>query len=223
VAVLALWPAWAAADVVQASHYKSFWRWSGVKPQAVLAQAEELYLLAGEVKARGVVSQRGAAPHVKGAKVWVVYRVETLDWPPGTLQNILQHIAAWKAAGNDVVGMQIDFDSGTRNLARYAAFLKELHAQLPAGLKLGVTGLLDWGAHGDMSALSGAADEVILQIYQGRHVIPGYGRYLAGLQKLDVPFRIGLLDGGDWQAPAGLEADPMFKGYVVFLVNGAGG
>jgi len=210
------------AEQVRPEDYKAFWLWSGVKPKPALEQAGEVFLLAGEVKATGVVSQRGAAPHLKSGKLWVVYRVQTLDWPPGALINILSHVEQWRAAGNDIAGLQIDFDSGTRDLARYAVFLKDVRAQLPPGLKFGVTGLLDWGVHGDMAALSGAVDEVILQIYQGRHVIPGYQTYLTRLQKLDVPFRIGLLDGGDWQAPANLATDPMFRGYVVFLVNGRG-
>ena len=59
----------------------------------------------------------------------------------------------------------------------------------------------------------------MLQIYQGRHTIPGYERYLARLGRLRIPFRIGLVQNGDWQAPAELEANPMFRGYVVFLRN----
>ena len=62
-------------------------------------------------------------------------------------------------------------------------------------------------------------DEVVLQIYQGRRVIPGYRDYLRRLDALKVPFRIGLLQGGEWDAPAGLEANPNFRGYVVFLLN----
>jgi hypothetical protein len=49
------------------------------------------------------------------------------------------------------------------------------HTRLPGNL--GVTGLLDWGANGDragLDALAGTVDKVVLQIYQGRHVIPGY-------------------------------------------------
>jgi len=59
----------------------------------------------------------------------------------------------------------------------------------------------------------------VLQIYQGRHSIPGYERYLARLDRFRIPFRIGLPQGGEWDAPEGLEANPMFRGYVVFLLN----
>ena len=37
---------------------------------------------------------------------------------------------------------------------------------------------------------------------------------------MKVPFRIGLLQGGEWQAPASLTRNPLFRGYVVFLHNG---
>ena len=59
----------------------------------------------------------------------------------------------------------------------------------------------------------------MLQIYRGRHTIPGYERYLDRLDRLRIPFRIGLIQGGEWQSPDGLEAKPMFRGYVVFLQN----
>ncbi|HLL29409.1 MAG TPA: hypothetical protein VK403_00270 [Allosphingosinicella sp.] len=34
-----------------------------------------------------------------------------------------------------------------------------------------------------------------------------------------LPFKIGLVQGGRWRPPPGLEAEPNFRGYVVFLVN----
>jgi len=61
--------------------------------------------------------------------------------------------------------------------------------------------------------------EAVLQIYQGRHVIPGYASYLAKLDRLTIPFRIGLLQGGDWSPPPSLGRHPLFRGYAVFLVN----
>src|SRR5580698_9110896 len=93
---------------------------------------------------------------------------------------------------------------------------------LPADCKLGITGLLDWSSNGDprgLDALAGVVDEVVLQIYQGRHVIPGYESYLAKLDRLKIPFRIGLLEGGEWHQPSGLTSNPYFRGFVVFLEN----
>jgi hypothetical protein len=205
--------------------YDAFWLWAGVKPQPALAKAKTLYLLQGQVSVREPVrlaAQRPAVPRVRGPVVWMVVRVETIEWPPPVYAQLLAQLAKWRATGNKVVGVQIDFDARTRHLENYAGFLKDLRRRLPADCKLGITGLLDWSSNGDprgLDALAGAVDEVVLQIYQGRRVIPGYAGYLARLDRMKIPFRIGLLQGGEWRAPVGLEANPHFRGYVVFLLN----
>ena len=215
----------AHTENVRAEDYQNFWLWAGPKPQTALSNAKEIYLLAGEVSNRGkphVISQRSALPHIVESNVWIVYRVQTLDWNDAIFNDVLKHVQSWKDNGNKLVGLQIDFDAGTKHLEQYAAFLARLREQLPKEFRLGVTGLLDWSANGNpagLDALSGVIDEVVLQIYQGRHVIPGYSGYLARLDKLKVPFRIGLLQGGAWQAPASLANNPNFRGYVVFLLN----
>lgn len=220
-----LWCEAAWADEVRAEDYRAFWLWAGVKPQVVLNTAEEIYLLAGEVrdeKMPHIISQRSATPKIRNAKVWIVYRAQTLKWDERVFDNVLKQMAVWNDEGNDLVGLQIDFDAGTRHLERYAVFLRDLRKRLPKQYKLGVTGLLDWSANGDpagLVALAGVVDEVVLQVYQGRRVIPGYENYLTKLDHLPVPFRIGLLQGGEWNAPAGLAENPAFRGYVVFLLN----
>ena len=79
---------------------------------------------------------------------------------------------------------------------------------------------MDWSAAAgpdDLAALRGVVDEVVVQTYQGRTTIPGYRRYLPTLERLELPYRIGLIEGGEWEPPANLARDPDFKGYVVFL------
>jgi hypothetical protein len=214
----------APAPVV-AGEYDSFWLWAGVKPQPVLTRARRIYLLAGEVRHQPPVrlaSQRAAVPHVTHADVWMVVRVETLAWPPEVYRQLDGLLERWSKAGNRLVGLQVDFDARTQHLQDYAAFLADLRKRLPSGLKLGTTGLLDWSANGDpkgLDALVGSVDEVVLQIYQGRHVIPGYEAYLARLDRMKLPFRIGLLQYGEWRPPENLQRNPQFRGYVVFLHN----
>lgn len=214
-----------SASTTKVEDYDAFWLWAGVKPQAVLDRARSLYLLQGEVTVGDpprLIAQRAALPRIDHAEVWMVVRVQTLAWPETVYQRVLAALARWRASGNDVVGVQIDFDAATRHLQDYAAFLGDLRRRLPAGTRLGVTGLLDWSSHGDpadLDALGGVVDEVVLQIYQGRHVIPGYETYLARLDRLRLPFRIGLLQGGDWSPPPSLADHPWFRGYVVFLLN----
>lgn len=222
---LALAAASAAPGGVDAARYDAFWLWAGVRPQPVLTRATRIYLLQGQVDAGPavrLVAQRPAVPHVAGPAVWMVVRVGTLRWPPLVYRQLIAELGRWRAAGNRVAGVQIDFDARTRHLGEYAAFLADLKRRLPADVRLGITGLLDWSANGDpagLEALAGTVDEVVLQIYQGRHVIPGYAGYLARLGRMTVPFRIGLLQGGEWTAPASLAANPRFRGYVVFLAN----
>lgn len=224
-AALLLLTAPTLAGTVRAEDHRAFWLWAGVKPQPVLEQAQELYLLAGEVrdgKRPHIVSQRSATPRVPGADVWVVYRAQTIQWDGRVIDNIVRQMAVWEKAGNRITGLQIDFDAGTRHLDRYAQFLEGVRKALPARFRLGVTGLLDWSANGDpagLAHLAGVVDEVVLQIYQGRRVIPGYADYLKRLEALPVPFKVGLLQGGDWTPPEGLEQNRNFRGFVVFLLN----
>jgi hypothetical protein len=215
----------AAAAPTIATDYDAFFLWAGVKPQPQLANARSLYLLQGQVDDGDpvrLIAQRPAVPKVADAEVWMVVRVETLDWPDSVYSQVLAALARWRAAGNKVVGLQIDFDAGTRHLEKYASFLGDLRKRLPLDCRLSITGLLDWSSNGDpagLAALGAVIDEVVLQIYQGRRVIPGYAGYLAALERFQVPFRIGLLQGGDWEAPDHLVGNPWFRGYVVFLVN----
>lgn len=211
--------------IVKASDYDSFWLWAGVEPQAVLEQAKTVYILEGEVRASDVstlVALRPGIPDITHADIWMVVRVENLDWSPEIYRQILVKLEQWSAQGNDVVGLQIDFDANTRALDKYAAFLRDLRRQLPQQYALGTTGLLDWSANGDPAALASLADvidETVFQVYQGRKTIPGYERWLENTDDLPMPFRIGLVQGGEWEPIASLSRNPNFRGYVVFLVN----
>lgn len=210
---------------VEARAYRDFFLWAGVTPPPVLKQARTVYLLAGEVRGddnRRFVPLRPAVPHAGKTALWLVLRVERIDWHPALTDQLVRELARWKQAGNRVEGVQIDFDAATRGIGDYARFLSALRQRLPKDCKLSVTGLLDWGANADpaaLDALVGVADEVVIQTYQGRATIPGYARYVGKLHRLPIPYRIGLVEGGLWAAPPGLESDPQFKGYVVFLTN----
>ena len=209
---------------VDPSDYDAFFLWPGVRPPAAIHQARTVYLLAGELRggdASRIVPLR-AVPHVRGAEVWLTLRTERLDWGEGVYRQLDAALARWDAAGNRVVGLQIDFDAATRGLTGYAAFLRELRRRLPARYRLSITGLMDWSAQGDPAALAqlvGAVDEVVIQTYQGRNTIPGYETYMASLARLPLPFKVGLVEGGEWRAPTGLAEDSDFRGYVVFLLN----
>ncbi|MGL5840013.1 MAG: DUF3142 domain-containing protein [Sphingorhabdus sp.] len=210
---------------VDARDYDAFWLWAGVEPQPVLDKAKTLYILAAEIRGgskAGYVSLRPAVPQVRHAKIWIVYRVESLDWADEVMPRIRRDIAVWLSAGNDIAGVQIDFDAATRGLSGYTAFLKQLRAGLPPDTHLSITGLLDWSSGGDspaLNVLTGTVDEVVLQTYQGRQTIPGYTTYLRQLDRLQLPFKIGLVQNGQWTEPSHLRQNTNFRGYVVFLLN----
>jgi len=174
--------------------------------------------------ARGhLIDQGGGPPRLREVDIWIVHRAHTLNWPPQIYARILGHLRRWRARGVPVVGIQIDFDARTRRLGEYGDFLRDLRQRLPKDCKLSITGLLDWSSQGDSRALSGLGeivDEVVLQTYQGRKTIPGYAAYLGSLERLTIPFKIGLVQDGEWSPPPSLAANPNFRGYVVFLLNG---
>lgn len=213
------------AEKVDATQYDAFWLWAGVKPQPVLDRAKTIYILEGEIRGRDrpiLHRLRGGTPRVKHADVWLVYRVETIKWGPEIVAQMKADLARWRKAGARAVGIQIDFDAATRGLEGYAAFLKNLRSQLPPDCKLGITGLMDWSSRADpggLKAIAAVVDEIVIQTYQGRQTIPGYSAYLATLDRLDVPYKLGLVQGGAWATPDALANDANFKGYVVFLVN----
>ena len=212
------------ATQVRAEDHHAFWLWAGVAPQPVLANARILYILDGEVTGEPgrYTVLRPAIPRVRGPELWLTVRLQTLNWRPEVRRKLLGRLADWRAAGGRVIGVQLDFDARTRHLGDYASFLRSFRAALPPGTELSVTGLMDWSANGDpaqLRALAGTVDEVVIQTYQGRSTVAGYDLYLARLAGFPVPFRIGLVQGGDWRKPADLARNPAYRGTVVFLLN----
>jgi hypothetical protein len=215
----------AEPDRVAAGDYDAFWLWAGVDAQPALGRARTLYLLDGEIRSSQpgrYAALRPGVPRLPGKATWLVARTDTLDWPKGASARLTERLDRWMAEGNRVEGLQVDFDAGTRGLADYAAFLRALRRELPGRYRLSVTGLMDWSANGDpaaLAALDGIVDEVVVQTYQGRATIPGYEAWFRKMRGFGLPFKVGIVQGGLWRAPAGLEAEPNFRGYVVFLVN----
>lgn len=212
-----------APERVDPARYDSFFLWTGVKPHPALKSAKTVYLLAGEVRLRerDYLLLRPGIPTARHAAIWMTVRTERLDWDEDVYRRVLADLDAWRAEGVPLAGLQIDFDAETRGLDGYRRFLADLRRRLPQPCKLSITGLMDWSAGGDPQALAGLAgvvDEVVIQTYQGRHTIPGYESYMAALMRLPVPYKVGLVERGEWRAPPGLADDPEFRGYVVFLL-----
>lgn len=211
---------------VDPAAYDAFYLWPGVRPTRDM-HAKTVYLLDGEVR-RGGPSRlerlRMGAPKLPGKTIWLVVRAERLDWSDAVDAAILNDLQRWKEAGNDVAGLQVDFDAATKGIESYAEFLNNLRQRLPRRWQLSITGLMDWSAHGDPRALTSLAktiDEVVVQTYQGRTTIPGYEGYFERMKDFPIPFRVALVGNGFWREPPGLTQHPQFRGYVVFLLKSA--
>lgn len=226
--VAALLAGQAQAEIVTAGEHPAFWLWSGVKASDALKAAQTVYLHQGEVLARPgeVVFQRLGLPvsRLTFPAIWLTVRFTTLDVPQTIVPRIVRLMQRWRAAGNQVVGLQVDFDAATYQLADYAQFLQQLRQQLPPEFALGVTGLLDWAKTGDIATLNAlAVDELVVQSYQGRRTVANYQDYLPALSRLRIPFKLGLVQNGrrDRQAEMQLNDSPYYRGTVVFMLNPA--
>ncbi|MEQ9913212.1 DUF3142 domain-containing protein [Pectobacterium polaris] len=218
----------AVPAIVDATRYQDFWLWAAVRPQPILHQAQTLYLHQGEVARRQgkvVFLRQGIPPsQLRVNRVWLAFRMTTLELSNRHLNRILKLREKWQRQGNQVAGIQIDFDAKSYQLAGYVAFLTQLRERLPEDCQLSITGLLDWSKTGDVAALNrlqGKLDEVVVQTYQGRSTITNYAEYLPALMKLTLPFRVGLVQHGKWESQwqQRLATSPYYRGEVVFLVN----
>ncbi|MCR2833145.1 DUF3142 domain-containing protein [Parerythrobacter lacustris] len=188
-----------------------------------MAQAEAVYLLWGELQ-RGdptrIVAMRRTVPTARTGELWLVVRADRLDWSEAAYGQLFDAARSWDRDGR-LTGVQIDFDSSTGELRNYAAFLADIRNRLPRNLKLSATGLMDWPANAseaDLAAMRGALDEIVIQTYAGTTTIPEYPRYLAAAKRLRMPYRVAVVEDGEWAAPEHLASDPDFRGYVVFLL-----
>ena len=67
-----------------------------------------------------------------------------------------------------LLGVQLDADVPSAQLAAYAAFLRSFRRRLPPGWKLSITALPDWIERPEWSALGSAVDEIVPQFYGNR-------------------------------------------------------
>lgn len=211
-------------ETVRAADYDAVFVWPGVHPSDDL-KPRSVYLLDGEIRREGparLVRLKAGPPRLSAPEVWLVVRADRLDWEEDAYAALFADLEAWREAGDQVVGLQVDFDAATRGIGGYADFLADLRRRLPPDYRLSITGLMDWSAHGDplaLAALKGVVDEVVVQTYQGRATIPGYEAYFRRMRDFPIPFRVALAEGARWRAPALLAGHPMFRGYVVFLIK----
>lgn len=226
-------------DVIKVKDYEQFWVWTPPKDDTKLSQAHTLYILQGEISSHKVpyyrsdnddsaaqsslatlIPQGLGVRSLSDKKIWLVYRATSQEWSPEVMAQLIERLEKWQRAGNQVMGIQIDYDSPTYQLDKYAELLKGVRQQLPARYQISVTGLLDWSNQANdpqFAKLSHVIDELVVQTYQGTTTLLNYSQYLKKLENLEFDFKVGIIEGSQWQGAAFLENNPNFKGYVVFL------
>ena len=213
------------AREIDAKDYEQFFLWAGVKPQHVLKNASEVYILWGELRfetPKKVVGLKGSVPEINDKKIWLTLRVERIDWDEDIYAQLLNEIKRWDAKSAYFAGVQIDFDANTYELSHYVKFLLRLREIVPRKHSISITGVMDWLVIGDRNEfrkLSGAVDEVVIQTYQGISTIDTYERYLQKIENFPIPYKIALVQNGVFDKGAIDENDDMFNGFVVFLTN----
>ncbi|MGY5958097.1 DUF3142 domain-containing protein [Kosakonia sp. BK9b] len=203
-----------------------YWLWSGVRPGAALRHADTVYLHQGDVilLEGNVQFERKGLPvnRLTFPQIWLTVRFTTLDVPDEQLMRIIRLAERWRAAGNQVVGLQIDFDAATYRLDDYGQFLRRLRQRLPSHYALSITGLLDWARTGSVNTLNTLpVDELVVQSYQGRSTVHNYSAYLPALAGLRIPFKLGVVQHGKWDSDDArrLAASPWYRGTVMFMLN----
>lgn len=221
-------PTQSATSKVDANDFASFWIWGDIQTAPYLVHAKELYILQGEIrysKSKQISTftpQSVSILKLPHQKIWLVFRTHHLAWNEQNYQTILNRLEHWRNQGNQVQGIQIDFDSKTNSLKDYAIFLQKLRQKLPQQYRLSITGLLDWTNFKDQNTLTffrQNIDELVIQTYQGATTIPNYPEYLKRISALRLPYKVGLVQHGTWFGNSTKQKDRYFKGYVVFLLR----
>lgn len=226
--VLTLLSAQAQDIVVQPRHYDQFWISGEMSSTYDLRHAKTLYILQGQVSIdrntqHSVLVRQGIAPRpFQPHDIWVVIRSHHLTWTAHDFQQVMKVLAQWKQQGNRVVGLQIDFDSPTHAMYRYAQFLEKLRKQLPAQYKLSITGVMDWVNITEprtLNLVKANVDEIVFQSYYGTRTHISYQKYLAQVSQLGLPFKVGLVENGRFNPQLPYRYSPYFKGHIVLLLR----
>ena len=134
-----------------------FWRGSATAARPPDPAPDTLYFQAGELNGPNIFN--GNQPwHLYGeipnpipaaGEYWMVFRFDRQSVPDTSAIPVLTNETARllkvaRERGLNLVGIQLDIDSPTASLPQYSAFLHSVRQQLPPGMQLSITGLLDW-------------------------------------------------------------------------------
>jgi hypothetical protein len=107
----------------------------------------------------------------KAKEYWLVFRCQKQAVPDLQSASMLAEavssiLADARQRHLNIVGVQLDIDSPTSALPQYASYLREVRKELPQGLRLSITALLDWFRGGTaISQVIREVDEFVPQFY----------------------------------------------------------
>jgi hypothetical protein len=189
---------------------KGYWAWQRNEPPS----ASEI----DELKAQGVrtiywqigeLIEDGSAwrwngrfelpPSTPELRFVPVVRLESRERTPFSTEANASLLSALAQATRGTE-LQIDYDAPDRLIAEYAAMLKQLHKAVP---RLSITALPHWARTSALRELHGAADELLVMLYdfepdrKGASPLPlivpaQIDRYLAEWNKTGIAWRVGL-------------------------------
>jgi len=155
-----------------------FWQGSSVRAAPIAETLDVIYFQGGTI----ATPDYGQGPHwavwgrfpdelPAAREYWLVFRFESQGVPsleavPLLVRKISELLAIAGQRHLNVAGIQLDIDSPTRSLSRYASFLHEVRKGLPPGTGLSITALLDWFREGTaVGDVIKEVDEFVPQFY----------------------------------------------------------
>jgi hypothetical protein len=157
-----------------------FWVWAGGAINAIAPNTlplDVLYVQVGRVDS--YFKNSGSWPwqtNIPPAKeFWAVWRYDPPARPADSQINIMaddfiKRRAEAAGRGQKLIGLQLDYDCPTDDLAEYGSFIEKLNKALPQGTKVSITALLDWFRSGaKIRNVLSHTSEFVPQFYDVAH------------------------------------------------------
>ena len=217
-------------DAASGKQTTGYWFWAGRSVYTLPIRHGDYYIHQGtlervhlNVKRPRFVSQGAAPVKTEADGIYLVFRVEALEQEQFIIRFAEIALRRWEQAGNVVRGIQIDYDSPTGRLSEYTAYLSRVRRLLPARYRLSVTGLADWAVAAPEKSfrdIAASCNEIVFQLYSGRSAIPELSKYLSGLKRIAIPFKVGILETMEHSVIESQELlkNPYYRGSIFFIL-----
>ena len=202
------------------------WIWVGQSPH-VKDDFDTLYVFQGQFSTEGRYQYdfEGSPPQKldeNAPPLVLTYRLQSLVPPEMVASRYRAHARAWRERGGAVEGIQIDYDSPTSKLLKYANWIDRLRNSIESGAEISVTGLGDWlvsAAPGELASLFMRTNYIAFMMYHGRNPLEPVLPYTAVLSNTKRHFKIGLLKN-QWNSEAfrNVRSAPGYLGTIQFIL-----